>query len=76
MTSWNALVAPAKTPAPVIARLNTELNTVLADANTRKQLLEAGVEAHGGTPGSLGERLSTEAEKWAGVIEKAGIEKQ
>lgn len=76
VTSWNALVAPAKTPEPVITRLNTELNAVLADANIRKQLLDAGVEAQGGTPESLGQRLSAEAEKWAGVIEKAGIEKQ
>jgi tripartite-type tricarboxylate transporter receptor subunit TctC len=76
VTSWNALVAPAKTPAPVIARLNTELNAVLADAAIRKQLLEAGVEAHGGTAEALGQRMSSEADKWAGVIEKAGIEKQ
>ena len=45
VTSWNALVAPAKTPPEVIARINTELNAVLADAAIRKQLLDAGVEA-------------------------------
>jgi tripartite-type tricarboxylate transporter receptor subunit TctC len=76
VTSWNALVAPAKTPAPVIARLNTELNAVLADAAVRQQLLDAGVEAHGGTAEALGQRMEAEAVKWAGVIEKAGIEKQ
>jgi tripartite-type tricarboxylate transporter receptor subunit TctC len=76
VTSWNALVAPAKTPAPVIARLNTELNAVLADTAVRQQLLDAGVEAHGGTAEALGQRMEAEAVKWAGVIEKAGIEKQ
>jgi tripartite-type tricarboxylate transporter receptor subunit TctC len=76
VTSWNALVAPARTPPEVIARINTELNAVLADATIRKQLLDAGVEAQGGTAAALGTRLETEAEKWRVVIEKAGIEKQ
>ena len=76
VTSWNALVAPAKTPPEVIARINAELNAVLADAAIRKQLLDAGVEAQGGTAAALGTRLETEAEKWRVVIEKAGIEKQ
>lgn len=76
VTSWNALVAPAKTPPDIIARINTELNAVLADPAVRKQLLDAGVEAQGGTPAALGTRLETEAEKWRVVIEKAGIEKQ
>jgi tripartite-type tricarboxylate transporter receptor subunit TctC len=76
VTSWNALVAPARTPPEVIARINAELNAVLADAAIRKQLLDAGVEAQGGTAAALGSRLETEAEKWRVVIEKAGIEKQ
>jgi tripartite-type tricarboxylate transporter receptor subunit TctC len=76
VTSWNALVAPARTPPEVIARINAELNAVLADAAIRKQLLDAGVEAQGGTADALGSRLETEAEKWRVVIEKAGIEKQ
>jgi tripartite-type tricarboxylate transporter receptor subunit TctC len=76
VTSWNALVAPAKTPPEIIARLNDALNDVLADAAIRKQLLDAGVEAHGGTAAALGERMTTEAEKWRRVIETAGIEKQ
>jgi tripartite-type tricarboxylate transporter receptor subunit TctC len=76
VTSWNALVAPAKTPPAVLARLNTELAAVLADADIRKQLLDVGVEAHGGTAEALGQRMADEAEKWAAVIEKAGIEKQ
>ena len=76
VSSWNALVAPAGTPAPVVERLNQALNAALADAALRQQLLKVGVEAHGGTPAALGELMAGEAEKWRGVIEQAGIEKQ
>ncbi|WP_043834825.1 Bug family tripartite tricarboxylate transporter substrate binding protein [Muricoccus aerilatus] len=76
VTSWNAVVAPARTPAPVIERLNRELNAALADPAVRSKLLEAGVEAKGDSPAQLGQLLSSEAEKWRAVIERAGIEKQ
>jgi tripartite-type tricarboxylate transporter receptor subunit TctC len=76
VTSWNAVVAPARTPAPVIARLNRELNAVLADPAIRAKLLEAGVEAKGTESAALGQLMTSEAEKWRSVIERAGIEKQ
>jgi tripartite-type tricarboxylate transporter receptor subunit TctC len=76
VTSWNAVVAPARTPAPVVALINRELNVVLADPAIRAKLLEAGVEAKGGDPAALGQLMTDEAEKWRGVIERAGIEKQ
>jgi tripartite-type tricarboxylate transporter receptor subunit TctC len=76
VTSWNALVAPARTPTPVITLINRELNAVLAEPATRARLLEAGVEARGGEPAALGRLMTSEAEKWRGVIERAGIEKQ
>ena len=76
VTSWNAVVAPARTPAPVIERLNRELNAVLADPAVRSKLLEAGVEAKGDSPAQLGQLMASETEKWRAVIERAGIEKQ
>lgn len=76
VTSWNAVVAPARTPAPVIERLNRELNAVLADPAVRSKLLEAGVEAKGDSPAQLAQLMASETEKWRAVIERAGIEKQ
>jgi tripartite-type tricarboxylate transporter receptor subunit TctC len=76
VTSWNAVVAPARTPVPVIALLNRELNAVLADPAIRAKLLDAGVEAKGDAPAALGQLMETEAEKWRRVIERAGIERQ
>jgi len=76
VSSWNALVAPARTPAEAIGRLNTEANAVLALPDVRRRLLEAGVEARGGTPDTLRELLASEVGKWREVIEKARIERQ
>jgi tripartite-type tricarboxylate transporter receptor subunit TctC len=76
VTSWNAVVAPARTPVPVIALLNRELNATLADPAIRAKLLHAGVEAKGDEPAALGRLMETEAEKWRRVIERTGIERQ
>ncbi|MBO1073242.1 Bug family tripartite tricarboxylate transporter substrate binding protein [Roseomonas marmotae] len=76
VSSWNAVVAPARTPAPVIALINREMNAVLADPAIRGKLLEAGVEAKADDSAALGRLLTSEAEKWRAVIERAGIEKQ
>lgn len=76
VTSWNAVVAPARTPAPVVEYLNRALNAALAEPAVRSKLLEAGVEAKGDSPAQLGQLLTSEAEKWRAVIERAGIEKQ
>jgi len=74
--SWNGLFAPAATPPAVISTLNRALQEVLADPALKKQLLELGVDARGGTPDQLATRLRTDIEKWKAVIEAAGIEKQ
>lgn len=74
--SWNGLFAPAATPPAVISTLNRALQEVLADPALKKQLLELGVDARGGTPDQLATRLRTDVEKWKAVIEAAGIEKQ
>ncbi len=76
VSSWNALVAPARTPAGVVERLNGEANAVLALPEVRRRLLEVGVEARGGPPDGLRALLASEAGKWRGVIERAGIERQ
>lgn len=74
--NWTGLVAPARTPAPVVEYLNRALNAALAEPAVRSKLLEAGVEAKGDSPAQLGQLLTSEAEKWRAVIERAGIEKQ
>jgi len=75
-SSWNAVAAPAKTPRPVLERLNREVNAAVAAPDVRKRLGELGVEARAGTPEALHELLVSEIAKWKGVIERAKIEIQ
>ena len=76
VTSWNAIFAPAGTPQPVIDVLNKGILEVLAMPETKKQLLDLGIEAKGSTPGELGDKLKADIVKWMAIIDKSGIEKQ
>ena len=75
-SSWNGIAAPAKTPAPVVERLNREVNAAVAAPAVRRRLGELGVEARGGTPGALRDLLVSEIAKWKLVIERAKIPQQ
>jgi tripartite-type tricarboxylate transporter receptor subunit TctC len=70
---WWGLVAPAKTPAPIVRQLNAAANTALADPDVRKQLSQLGVTIVSGTPEQFGQFARTETATWNGVIRKAGI---
>ena len=76
VTSWNAIFAPAGTPQPVIDVLNKGILEVLAMPETKKQLLDLGIEAKGSTPAELGDKLKADIVKWTAIIDKSGIEKQ
>jgi tripartite-type tricarboxylate transporter receptor subunit TctC len=76
VVSWNALFAPAHTPPEVIKTLNSALQDVLADPDVKKRLIELGIEAKASTPQQLSHRLESDIDKWAKVIDKAGIPKQ
>jgi tripartite-type tricarboxylate transporter receptor subunit TctC len=76
VTSWNAIFAPAGTPADIVATLNKALNEVLADPEVRKKALELGIDARGSTPQEIQDRLKADIVKWGQVIDKAKIEKR
>jgi tripartite-type tricarboxylate transporter receptor subunit TctC len=76
VVSWNALFAPSGTPPDIIKTLNNALREILADGDVRKRLLELGIEAKASSPEEISDRLKADIDKWAKVIEKAGIEKQ
>ena len=71
--NWYALFAPAKTPAPVIARLNAAVNAVLKDPETAKRLIEAGADPAAGTPEELAAFLKSELERWGKVVREKNI---
>jgi tripartite-type tricarboxylate transporter receptor subunit TctC len=76
VTSWNSLAAPARTPAPVIARLNREVNTALADPEVVKKLRELHVLPGASTPEQARDLLASEITRWGDVMTRAGIAKQ
>ena len=71
--SWYAMLVPAKTPRPIIDKLNKALNTVLSEPAIRAQLIEQGADAVGGTPEALGKVIAAEVPKWVKLAKDANI---
>jgi len=74
VTNWYGLVAPAGTPAEVIAQLNKTLAKVMADPDIRQRLAASGMDATSDTPQQFAKLLSAERAKWGELIRKAGIQ--
>jgi len=70
---WLALVAPAGTPAAIIERLNKEVATLVAAADTREAFDKAGTEPLLGTPADLAALIRDGIPKYAKVIKAAGV---
>jgi tripartite-type tricarboxylate transporter receptor subunit TctC len=71
--SWVALFAPARTPEPLIARMQKEVAKVVQLPEVRQRLLEQTADPVGSTPEELGRVVSAELKRWAEVIRRAGI---
>jgi tripartite-type tricarboxylate transporter receptor subunit TctC len=71
-SSWFGVLAPAGTPAAVVARINTEVNKWLQSADAREKLLGQGAEAAGGSPERFANHIRAESEKWAKVVKASG----
>ena len=71
--AWFALLAPAGTPQPVVARLNASMRAVLDDAGVRQQLGMQGVDIAGGSPADLDSFLKDDTRKWAELVKSTGI---
>ena len=73
VVSWQAVFAPAGTPKPVVARLNSEIARVMKTPDVQARLAEMGVEVAAGPPEQLGDFQKAEIAKWARVVKAAGI---
>jgi tripartite-type tricarboxylate transporter receptor subunit TctC len=67
--------APKKTPPELIAKLNGEINAILAEPEMAKRLIELGGPPLISTPEAFGAMIVAETEKWKKVIEGANIPK-
>ena len=73
-STWYGLLAPARTPGAVVARLQETTVKVLADAALREKLAEQGFEPVGDSPEEFGAYIKSEIAKWGKVIRDAGIQ--
>jgi tripartite-type tricarboxylate transporter receptor subunit TctC len=72
--AWQGVIAPSQTPPEIVAKLNTELNAVVAMDDVRKKLADLGMNPIGkGTPEELDKFLQSEIGRWGKVVETAGI---
>lgn len=73
MSAWQGLAAPRETPPDVIARLNYEVNAVLADSKLKARLAELGTTPLTGSAEEFSSLIVADTEKWAKVVRTAGI---
>lgn len=71
-STWWGILAPARTPAAVISRLNAELNKSLEDDGVKKRLLSHGATLKSGAPALGDELMNAERDKWAKVVKATG----
>jgi tripartite-type tricarboxylate transporter receptor subunit TctC len=71
--TYFALLAPAHTPAPIVARLNTELRKALADPAVAERLSDAGLVMVGSTPEVMAASVRQDVPRFAELVKKIGI---
>ncbi|MBB1601973.1 tripartite tricarboxylate transporter substrate binding protein [Variovorax sp. UMC13] len=71
---WMALVAPARTPAPVLARLREAMQKIGADPELRERLARLGVELVTSTPRDVQRRMDRDEAKWGQLIRELNIQ--
>jgi tripartite-type tricarboxylate transporter receptor subunit TctC len=70
---WYAFFVPSKTPTPVVARLNTELSTILKQNEVKDVLSKAGMDAAASTTSELGAIVTRDYPRWGSVIRSKQI---
>ena len=72
VSSWNGLMAPAKTPAAIVAKLSSVCQTILMTVDFKEKLLAQASEPAGGTPDQFRVYIQGEIDKWARVVKVSG----
>src|SRR5437016_464310 len=71
--AWFAIVAPPKTPAAIVDKINADVNEALRERDIRERLAQLSAEPIGGTPQATAAYMREEIERWAKVIKAANV---
>ncbi|MEG2631810.1 MAG: tripartite tricarboxylate transporter substrate binding protein [Comamonas sp.] len=71
--SWIGLLAPAKTPRPIVERIQRELHAVVNEPAVKERLAKLGITAVGNTPAEFAQQIQADLKKYAEVVKAAGI---
>jgi tripartite-type tricarboxylate transporter receptor subunit TctC len=71
-TTWTGIVAPVGLPAPIVERLNAELNRAVTSPTFKEKAAAIGSEPQGSTPEQFAEFMRNEYAKWGDVIKRSG----
>jgi tripartite-type tricarboxylate transporter receptor subunit TctC len=70
---WYGILAPAGTPAPVVNKLNAEIQRLLHDRAVRDRLSTLGFEPYRNTPALFAAMIKSDIAKWEKVVRAAGV---
>ena len=72
-SAWFAVVAPPKTPAPIVAKINADIAEAVRQPDIRKRLADLSADPVGGTPAETAAFMRAEVERWNNVIKAANV---
>ncbi len=72
--AWNGLFGPVSLPEDVVARINADVNAVLAMEEVKQRLTGAGMAPGGGTQAAFKAMIEADMKKWGGIIRKLGVQ--
>lgn len=73
VSGWYGVIAPPKMPKPLLARINGEINRIIAVPETRQFMSQQGADPLGGTPQEFARAIAIDIEKWKKTVAAAGI---
>ena len=74
--TWYGVVAPARTPAAIVAQLNRDIVSALRTAEVRDRLSPQGVEIVGSTPDEFAQFIKSEFTRWGRIVKAANIQSE
>ncbi len=72
-SSWIGILAPAKTPQPIVERLQRELHAVVQSPEVRERLASLGISALGNTPAEFGQQIRADLAKYDQIVKAAKV---